>query len=532
MSRTKQGLKTALLAVGIAAVGAMAGLQPATAATVLKAKVHADLKNIDPIWTTAYISRNHGYLIFDTLFATDANLKIQPQMVDKWEVSADGLVYTFTLRDGLKFHDGAPVTSEDCIASIKRWGKRDGMGQKLMDEVDRMEAVDEKTFKMVLKAPYGLVLASLGKISSNVPFMMPKRLAETDPFEQIPESIGSGPFVFQKDKWVPGAKVVYNKNMEYKPRAEPASGAAGGKVVNFDVLEWLYMPDQNSAMNALIAGEIDYFEDPALDLVPTLKASKDIKIHVINPLGSQGWLRINHLHPPFDNPKARQALQYMVNQEMYMRAAVGIDKNFYKVCPAMFVCGTPFATDAGSARIMEHNMEKAKQLLKESGYTDQRVVLMQPTDLVNLNAFTLVTAQLLREIGVNLEVQAMDWSTLTSRRAMKEPLDKGGWNIFHTSWIGPDVMTPAVNIGTSGGCTERAWFGWPCDEKIEKLRGDFAKATGAAEQKKVADAVQARANEIVAYIPIGQFYTPIAYRTSLTGVIEAPVPFFWNIKKN
>jgi peptide/nickel transport system substrate-binding protein len=285
-------------------------------------------------------------------------------------------------------------------------------------------------------------------------------------------------------------------------------------------------------MNALIAGEIDYFEDPALDLVPTLKKSKDIKVQIINPLGSQGWLRINHLHPPFNNQKARQALQYMVNQEMYMQAAVGIDKNFYKVCPAMFVCDTPFATDVGSARIMEHNMKKAKALLKESGYKGERVVLMQPTDLVNLNAFTLVTAQLLREIGVNLEVQAMDWSTLTSRRAMKEPLDKGGWNIFHTSWIGPDVMTPAVNIGTSGGCNERAWFGWPCDEKIEKLRSDFAKATDAADQKKIAEAVQARANEIVAYIPIGQFYTPIAYRANLTGVLEAPVPFFWNITKN
>ena len=532
MPKAPIGLKTVLCAASIVAISAIAGLQSASAEIVLKAKVHADLKNIDPIWTTAYISRNHGYLIFDTLFATDANLVVQPQMVDKYELSSDNLVYTFTLRDGLKFHDGAPVTSEDCIASIKRWGKRDGMGQKLMDVVDRLEAVNAKTFKMVLKEPYGLVLASLGKISSNVPFMMPKRLAETDPFEQIPESVGSGPFVFQKDKWVPGSKVVYNKNQDYKPRSEPASGAAGGKVVNYDVLEWLYMPDQNSALNALIAGEIDYFEDPALDLVPQLEKSKDVTVHVINPLGSQGWLRINHLHPPFNNIKARQALQLMVNQEMYMQAAVGTDPKFYKLCAAMFVCGTPYATDIGSERVMEHNIDKAKALLKESGYKGEKVVLMQPTDLVNLNAFTLVTAQLLREMGINLEVQAMDWSTLTSRRAMKEPLDKGGWNIFHTSWIGPDVMTPAVNIGTSGGCTERAWFGWPCDEKLEMLRGDFAKATDAGKQKAAAAAVQARANEIVAYVPIGQFYTPIAYRKSLSGVIEAPVPFFWNITKN
>ena len=530
MTRSSTPMKALLLAASVAALGAFAAAPPALAETVLKAKVHADLKNIDPIWTTAYISRNHGYLVWDTLFSTDANYTVQPQMVDKWEVSSDNLTYTFTLRDGLKFHDGAPVTSEDCIASIQRWGKRDGMGQKLMDVTAEMKAVDEKTFTLTLKEPYGLVLASLGKLSSNVPFMMPKRLAETDAFSQVPESVGSGPFVFQKDMWVPGSKVVYKKFMDYKPRSEPPSNAAGGKVAKVDVLEWHYIPDQNTAQNAIIAGEIDYFEDPLLDLVPSLQASDDVKVRVI-PLGSQAWMRINHLHPPFNNPKMRHALQYMVNQEMYMQAVVGTDPNLYKVCPAMFVCDTPLATDVGSERIMEFSIEKAKAMFKEAGYKGEKVVLMHPTDTANLNAITLVSAQLMREAGLNLEVQAMDWSTLTSRRAMKEPLDKGGWNIFHTTWIGPDVMNPAVNIGTSGGCAEKAWFGWPCDEKIEELRGAFARATDPAEQKKIAMEVQARANEVVTYIPLGQFFAFRAHRSDVEGYIESPVALFWNLSK-
>jgi len=287
---------------------------------VLRVAPHADLKNLDPIWTTAYITRNHGYMVYDTLIAMDADLNPQPQMLEGWDVSDDGLTYVFTLRDGLKWHDGAPVTSIDCIASIMRWSKRDGMGQKLADFTKSLTRVDDKTFKLVLNKPYGLVLASLGKISSNVPFMMPVRLAMMDAFEAVPEVVGSGPFIFDKDAWVPGAKVVYRKNTAYVPRSEPASYASGGKRVHVDTVEWIYIPDAATTMNALVAGEIDFWESPAVDLVPSMEGNADITIKVIDPLGTQGWLRPNHLNPPFDNPKARQALVHMVNQEDYLRA--------------------------------------------------------------------------------------------------------------------------------------------------------------------------------------------------------------------
>src|SRR6185503_2236582 len=256
---------------------------------------------------------------------------------------ADNKAYTFTLRDGLLWHDGKPVTSEDCIASIKRWAVKDSLGQKMMTFVDSIDAVDAKTFTFKLKEPTGLVLLGLSKPSSNVPFMMPKRVAETDPGKQIEDFTGSGPFVFKKDEWKPGDKTVYIKFDKYKPRSEPASGLAGGKVVKVDRVEWLAISDHQQAMNALLAGEVDYIEAPPHDLLPLAKGDKNVKLVDWNPLGNQYTFRPNHLHPPFNNPKIRQALWYAFNQKDFLDAVIG-DPNYYKVCKAMFPCGTPMAT--------------------------------------------------------------------------------------------------------------------------------------------------------------------------------------------
>ena len=517
---------------GLAAALAAGALSvSALAADTFRAVVHADLKNIDPIWTTAYITRNHGYMIWDTLFATDEKFEVQPQMAESASVSEDGKTYTIKLRPGLEWHDGSPVTPDDCIASIERWGKRDGMGQQMMAVVESMEAVDDLTFTIQLKETWGLVLAALGKMSSNVPFMMPKRLAETDPFEQVPDSVGSGPYVFVKDEWVPGSKVVYVKNQAYVPRSEPASGAAGGKLVNFDRFEWHYIPDHQSAMNAIINGEVDYWEAPPADLVPVLEGAEGVKILQADPYGSQGWMRINHLHPPFSNKTARQAIQLVVDQETYLQAIVGTP-DLYKTCPAMFMCDTPYATDVGSERVMMQDFDRARAMLAEAGYGGETIVLMHPTDLPNLNAATQVTAQLLREAGINLEVQAMDWSTLTSRRAEKKKPEEGGWHIFHTSWIAPDLVNPVANIGVSGGGTEKAWFGWPEDTEIEALRQAFARETNPAKQKQLAAQVQERAMDLVTYIPIGQYLQYRAMRENVSGFLPTPVPFFWNLSKS
>ncbi len=513
--------------IGIAALAA-AMLGPANAEKVLRVVPHADLKNVDPIWTTAYITRNHGYMVYDTLFAADENLKIHPQMVGEYSISDDGLVYTMTLRDGLKWHDGTPVTSEDCIASIKRWGKRDSAGQKLMDFMASIEAVDDKTFTLTLKEPYGFVLDSLGKISSNTPFMMKKEHAETDAFTQVSEIVGSGPFKFSQDEWVPGSKVVYLKNEDYVPRDEPASGAAGGKVVKVDRVEWIYIPDPATAMNALINGEVDYWETPAVDMVPLLRNNPAVEVAVIDPLGTQGWLRPNHLLPPFDNPKVRRALQMGVNQETYMQAIVG-DPELYTLCKAFFMCNSPNESTAGDKGYLEGNMEKAREMLKESGYDGRKVVMMQPTDVPLLNNATLVTAQVLRDMGFNLEIQAMDWSTLTSRRAIQKPVDDGGWNIFHTYSTGADTNSPVLHSAVSGAGPERAWFGWPTDAKTEELRDAYARATDPDKKKAIVDELQARLFEVVPFVNYGQWFQPVVWRKGLEGVLVSPVPFFWNI---
>ena len=521
-------LSTLAKGVAVAAVAA-AMLGSANAEKVLRVVPHADLKNVDPIWTTAYITRNHGYMVYDTLFAADANGEIQPQMVGDFSVSDDGLTYTFTLRDGLKWHDGSPVTAADCIASIERWGKRDGMGQKLMDFTASMEAVDDKTFTMQLKEPYGLVLDSLGKISSNTPFMMKEEFAKTDAFTQVTEIVGSGPFRFVADEWVPGSKVVYVKNEDYVPRDEPPSAAAGGKVVHVDRVEWVYIPDPATTMNALQNGEVDLWETPSPDMVPIMKTQDNIVIDVIDPLGTQGWLRMNHLHAPFDNPKVRQAVAMAVHQETYLLALVG-DPSLYKTCKAYFICGTPNDSTAGDKGYLEGNMDAAIKMLEEEGVVGHKIVLMQPTDIPVLNSASLVTAQLLRDLGFDVEVQAMDWSTLTSRRAEKKKVEDGGWNVFHTYATGADAQSPIANIGVSGGGVERAWFGWPTDEGVEKLRDDFARETDPAKKQQIIETLQATLFELVPYVNYGQWFQPMAWRKGLKGVLVSPVPFFWNIE--
>ena len=526
----KSNLRARLTVAVACVLTGLAFAAPTAAESVLRAVVHADLKNLDPIWTTAYITRNHGYMVYDTLFALDENLVVRPQMVGDHTVSDDRLTYRFTLRDGLEWHDGTPVTAADCVASIKRWGARDGMGQKLMDMTASLTEDDAQSFTLVLKAPYGQVLESLGKISSNVPFMMPKRLAETDPFKQVSEIVGSGPFRFVKEEWVPGNKVVYVRNADYVPRAEAPSGAAGGKVAKIDRVEWLYIPDASTAMNALINGEIDYYELPPPDLLPIMQATPGIKVEVLDPLGNQGWIRLNHLHPPFDNIKARQAMLYLVKQIDYLQAAIG-NPDYFRPCAAIFGCGTPYESTIGAEPALHPDVEKAKALFAESGYDGRPVVVLQATDISMNSGAALVTAQLLRDIGVTVELQAIDWSTLTSRRAVKDPPDKGGWNIFHTWWLVADVLNPVGNIGISGGCTERAWFGWPCDTEIERLRDQFARTADPAERKALAEAIQARAYGIVTHVAWGQFDTPVAYRDHLEGLIRSPVPFFWNIAK-
>ncbi|KMO16368.1 ABC transporter substrate-binding protein [Methylobacterium platani] len=501
----------------------------AAPAQTLKAVMHSDVKIVDPIWTTAYIVRNHGYMIYDTLFALDVDGAVKPQMVDTYTVSPDNLTYTFTLRDGLAWHDGKPVTAEDCVASIKRWSARDSLGQKLMTFVDGMTADDPKRFTVRLKAPTGLLLFGLAKPSSNVPFMMPKRVAETDPNQQISDFTGSGPFVMKTDEWKPSDRIVYTRFKDYKPRPEPASGLAGGKVVKLDRVEWLAVSDQQQAVNALLAGEIDLIEQPAYDLIPLLKDDPNVRLVDYNPLGLQYAMRPNHLIKPFDNPKARQALTYALNQTDFLQAVVG-DPDYYKTCKALFVCGSPMATDKGMDGLLDSNFAKSKQLLKEAGYDGTPIVLLHSTDLQTLTNLGPVAKQLLEKGGFKVDMQSSDWQTVVSRRVRKDPADKGGWNLMNTSWVSADILNPVMSSFVNMSC-DKAPFGWPCDAEMEKLRDDFAREVDPGKQKAIAEAVQTRWREVVPYVPLGQFYIPIAARKNITGILTAAAPVFWNVEK-
>jgi peptide/nickel transport system substrate-binding protein len=521
--------KSFVAAAAVAAMAASATTAFAQGKT-LRVVMHSDLKIIDPIWTTAYIVRNHGYMIYDTLFAQDEKGEVQLQMLAKYDVSADKLTHTFTLRDGLEWHDNQPVTSDDCIASIKRWAAKDAAGQKLMTFVASIDKTDDKTFVMKLKEPTGLVTIGLGKPSSNVPFMMPKRVAEGDPNKQLEDTVGSGPFIFKKDEWKPGDKTVYVKNAKYKPRSEPASGLAGGKVVNFDRVEWRAISDHQQATNALLAGEIDLIEAPTHDLLPLLKKDANVKLFDSNPLGNQYTFRPNSTQKPFDNPKVRQALWYALNQKDFLDGVIG-NPEYYKECAAMFVCGTPLASDKGMDGLLKSDVKKAQELLKEAGYDGTPIVLMHSTDLQVLTNLAPVAKQLMEKVGFKVDMQSMDWQTVVARRAKKDPANAGGWHAFLTSWNAADITNPVIAAYLNSAC-DKALFGWPCDETMEKLRDQFARETDPAKQKAIAEAVQVRATEMTSHIHLGQWYQPMAMRKNVDGVMKAPVPVFWNVKAN
>jgi peptide/nickel transport system substrate-binding protein len=506
-----------------------AGPTSAQSDKTLRVVMHSDLKILDPIWTTAYIVRNHGYLIYDTLFALDGKLEPKPQMVESWTVSDDQLTWTFKLRDGLKWHDGQPVTTADVLPSIKRFTDKDTLGGLLAKSTKEMTAVDDRTFQIVLKEPFGLMLKALAKSASVPLFIMPKRVAETPVSQQFSDTTGSGPFIFKKDEWKPGEKAVYVRNPDYKPRAEPPSGLAGGKVAKLDRIEWVWIPDSQTQINALLSGEVDMIEGPAHDLLPMLEKDKNVEIFVPDALGSTYVLRFNWKQPPFNDVRYRHAAALALNQKDFLQAVIG-DPRYYKVCKAMFGCGTSLETSAGMAGVLESNFEESKKLLKELGYDGTPIVLLQSTDLAVLTNLAPVAKTLLERGGFKVDMQSMDWQTLVARRTKKEPVAQGGWNIAMTAASVVLLLDP-VNNHYAEASGDRAQFGWPLDEEIEKLRAAFVRESDPKKQLEIAEKVQARIIGEGVTVPLGQFVQPMARRKNVSGNVPSPVTVFWNVEK-
>ena len=521
-------LMTAGLWVLVAGAALLAGQAGAEDSNTLRFIPQADLRVLDPVWTSAYITRNHAYMIYDTLFGMDEQLKPHPQMVDHWSLSPDKLTYNFTLRDGLKFHDGQPVRARDCVATLQRWMKRDSLGQKLADALGEMTAVDERSFTIVLKHPFPPLIESFAKLSQN-PFIMPERVAKTDASAQIKDTTGSGPFIFDDKGWNPGDKAVYVRNPDYVPRKEAPSWTAGGKVAKVDRVEWVYIPDATTAANALLAGEVDWWQQVPTDLIPLLKKNKAIHIAASDPLGYQAVLRFNHLQPPFDNVKLRQAVLAALDQKEYMRAVAG-DPEYWRTCYSFYACGTPMTSEAGAEPLKgKRDLAQARALVKEAGYHGEKIIVLDATDYAAVHAEALVTADLLKRLGLNAELATSDWGTLLTRRSKRGPVEEGGWSIFHTSYQGPD-STPMLNDGLRAN-GEQAWFGWPSDPKIEALRDQFVVTEDVAAQQKIAAEIQEEGFRIVPYIPLGQFAIPTAWRDRLSGIILSPVVELWNVEK-
>ncbi|RYE33966.1 MAG: ABC transporter substrate-binding protein [Hyphomicrobiales bacterium] len=524
-------LKSATGAGMAAATGGLA--MPALAQSpskTLRFVPQANLANFDPIWGTQYVVRNAAALVWDTLYGIDSKFQPQRQMVETEEVSSDGLNWTFKLRSGLKFHDGTPVTSKDVVASLVRWSARDPMGLMLRAIQVELAPVDELTWKWSLKQPFPKMLLALAKNNAPCSFVMPERIARTDPFTQITEYIGSGPMKFMRSDWVPGAKAVFEKFADYKPRSEKADWLAGGKNILVDRVEWVIMPDPATAAAALQNGEVDWWETPLADLVPVLKGHKDINVDIGDPLGNVGAFRMNHLFPPFNNVKVRQAVLTALNQEDYMRAVVGDDDKLWKPLPGFFTPGTPLYTEEGGDILKKRNVAEAKKLLAEAGYKGEPVVCVVAQDMAATKSMGDVTASLLKSIGMNVDFVATDWGTVGSRRAQKTPPGQGGWSMFHTWHAGADCTNPAAYTAIRAN-GDKAWFGWPDVPAVETEVTNWFNAKDLAEEKSAIARLNKAAVDNVVFAPTGFYLSYQAWRKNITGVVSGPLPFFWDVKK-
>jgi peptide/nickel transport system substrate-binding protein len=517
------------LILGMASL-ASASLPVLAQTKTLKVVAHADVKILDPTFTTAYISRNFGYMVYDTLFAQDAAGKPQPQMVEKYTTSKDGKQWTFTLRPGLKFSDGTPVGSSDAVASLQRWGARDSLGHALGAAGADWKVVDSRTFSLSLAEPFGMVLDALAKPSGFPPVILPERLAKMPATSPLTEVLGSGPYIFKRDEWVPGNKAVFVRNPNYVGRTEPPSGLSGNKTSHFDRIEWLYLPDSNSAVAALKRGEVDLIEQLPPDYITPLRSDPNIKV------GSggayQGFLVLNHAFAPFNNMLARQALLMAVSQERFT-AAMGYPLDMrVTYCATYFICGSPNETSAGAEPFRKPNLDKAKQLLAQSGYKGEKVVLLVPSDITYLNAEALMAAQTMRSIGMNVDMQNMDWASIGARRAKKDAPDAGGWNMYVTVAGEFDVNSPITNAYLSAACGN-SLPGWPCDKSLDELRAAWIKETVPAKRKELLDAFQKRAYEAVPYVNAGQYTAAFAARSDLKGLdkLWSGMPNVWALDR-
>ena len=518
-----RALRWAFLALGLAA--------PVQAAEPFRAVMNIELQVLDPILTTATVTRAFGYMVYDLLIAMDSKGEYHPQMLDSWKASDDRLTWTMTLRPGLTWHDGAAVTAEDCVASIKRWAQLDGFGKRLMSATAEMRVVDARTFEIVLSRPFAFVIEALGKPNALLPVMMPARMAATPATKANTETIGSGPFTFDRNEWRPGDRAIFHRNPAYKPRAEPADGFAGGKVAGFDTVEFVSIPDPAGRVTAIETGAVDYVEILTFDYIEKLRKDPHIKIMAMPPYAqTTGGLSVNNSIPPFNDVRMRRALQIALDQKEIM-AGMGLPPDMYlPFCQSVFLCGGPYGTDVGNAYLREPSAEKARALLKEGGYKGERIVLLHSVDSATINPISLVVIDRLRRAGFNLDVVSSDYSSLAQRRTKKDPIEQGGWNLMPVVWSGYDMINPLSHYTTSYSCGG-SYPGWNCDPGMPALVAQFEVEPDREKRMALAKEMQLRVLDQAPQMFLGQFSPPAAHRSNIVGLVNTGLSVFWNARR-
>ena len=522
-------LKPLMVAVlAFAFAGGTAAAQEAT--KVLRVIPSADPAELDPTKALNLIGRIYSQMVFETLFALDSKLAPKPMMVESEKVSDDGLTYTFTLRPGLKFHDGSAVTTRDVVASLEHWMGGLSMGPQLKARTASLGVVDDRTFTLVLNKRFGLVEFLLAGAGAPMAGIMREADAKRDPSVAITAPVGSGPFRYVASERESGHRVVFEKFRDYVPRSEPPDGLTGARVVKVDRVEWMIIPDAQTAANALTTGEVDLWEQVNPDLTGTLR-ERGMTVRRIAALPTVAFVRPNFQLPPFNDVRARQALAYLFDQKEMMEAAAGNGVGWQE-CHSFSVCGGPYGTEVGSEPYRTPDIEKAKALLKEAGYKGEKLVLLGTPQLPAINAMTLVAAQRLQQAGVNVDVQMADFAVMFQRmQAANKPLDQGGYNLFAYHAIGSAWFHPLMNLSLDLSCGGKNWAGWPCDAQGEALRQAFLEAPDDASRKVAFEAFQRRLWEFLPYIPVGQFDVVTGWGKNVSGVLNAYIVAYWNIEK-
>jgi len=516
-----------LLAVALlpAASNARAGDQ------ILRVSLNTELQVLDPIYSTVNATRVFAYMVFDTLVAIDNEGQYHPQMLEGWKISDDRMTYTFRLRDGLLWSDGTEVTADDCIASIRRWAKRESFGAQLIAATQAFRVIDKQTFELQLSRPFAFVIEALGKPGNVIPVMMPARLANLDISKPVPDVVGSGPFLFRRDEWRPNDRAIFVRNPNYRPRPEPPDGLSGGKAVHLDRVDLVSMPDQATRVAALRTGEIDMLEVVPFDSIAILR--RDPNITITSQHGIEQMLTVlalNHLQPPFNNVQMRRALQAAIAQDEVM-AGMGLPEDMYLPrCLSIYMCDSSNTTDAGTEVYRSAGIEQAKKLLQQAGYHNEPVVFLHASTSALLDPVGLITADQMRQAGFNVDVRTSDFTTIDQRRRSRAPVEQGGWSVVPIVWNGIDLVNPLSDPAVSYNCSESN-PGWYCDARMTDLLRRYSASFDAAERKDLAAQIQAEFHANVNYVIAGQFSAPRAYRSDLHGVIPFAFPVFWNIER-